>query len=73
MVQRLVRLEIMMSKEQKDWEWENRQDAKRAIALIEDAYEILSELQGIKCAVSVSNQLCVAIHALRNESNKRIV
>ena len=58
-----------MSNEHKDWMWENRQDAQRAIILLEDAREILSELQGIECAVSVSNQICVSIHALRNESN----
>ena len=55
--------------EQRDWERENYREAGRAIALIEDAYEILSELHGVPCSVSVSNQLCVAIHALRSETS----
>ena len=56
-----------MSNEYKDWMWENRQDAQRVIALMEEAYAILSGLRGIECAVSVSKQLGIAIHALQQE------
>ena len=60
-----------MSNERKDWELENRREANRALVLMEEANEILSDLQGVRCAKSVSNQLCVMIHAIMNNLKER--
>ena len=58
---------VVMSNEYKDWMWENRQDALRAIALLEESNEILSELSGFEHTDLATKIICVAIHALRED------
>ena len=56
-----------MSNEYKDWMRENVQDAKRVVALLEDAIVVLEDLCGFECSDSISTQLLVSKHALLKE------
>lgn len=56
-----------MSNEYGDWMWENRQDAKRVVVMLEDAIEILKDLGCFKSTPSIITQLSVAKHALIND------